>query len=273
MLCSKKDEWKNSPNGGYWVGPSHTACTICFEPLRAGWPLFDGTKGGFKPPAKAAAAAASPSKRVTQPQGKAGQPQAKSKEFLAMEKKVAAMEKQLAAQATPADEDDGAADGDIADEAKTAEQLGAALHKLEARRTGYVHFLDSQGIKHEGDTQLEEYDAEILEAKRARDRARSPLDRGNFLHKKLSQLEKQQAKDTDIMRQALDDAAAAEERGAVAKARWDRRSDKITAFTLELTQLDYTSPAGGQGGGRRRAHPDHRSRRWTQELRQQLGLH
>ena len=51
------------------------------------------------------------------------------------------------------------------------------------------------------------------------------------------------------MRQALDDAAAAEERGAVAKARWDRRSDKITAFTLELTQLDYTSPAGGQAVG------------------------
>ena len=48
------------------------------------------------------------------------------------------------------------------------------------------------------------------------------------------------------MRQALIDAAAAEERGAEEKARWDVRSDKITKFTLELTQLNYL-PAGGQG--------------------------
>ena len=36
--CSRRKEWRGSHNVGYYVGPSHSSCTICGATLVAGWP-------------------------------------------------------------------------------------------------------------------------------------------------------------------------------------------------------------------------------------------
>ena len=139
MSCSRKKEWRESHNGAYYVGPSHSSCTLCATVLVAGWPLYDGTK--YKPPAKTPAAAASPSRRVTQP--------AKSKREVELEKKVAIMEKKLA---DLPDEDEADADDDATDDPKTAEHFSVVLFKQEADKKAYVDYLTKFGYELEGDS-------------------------------------------------------------------------------------------------------------------------
>ena len=48
-----------------------------------------------------------------------------------------------------------------------------------------------------------------------------------------------------IMRRAAEDEEEAEQRHAVAKARWDRRADAAATIHLELSRLQYLRPVVG----------------------------
>ena len=136
-MCSKLDQYANSPLQGFWFGPSHNGkCprANCTFVARANAKQFSSTQ-----PAKADA----PSPAATPATPKAGNVAALQKQLTAEKKQREALEKQLkaakAARAKGGDDVDDDSDEDVAQEedADDDEEYVVDLARVGVRREGW----------------------------------------------------------------------------------------------------------------------------------------